>query len=896
MGVFFFEGKVVIDFYPVKWYTVFRNDNLKGGRPMKNIVMGIIAHVDAGKTTLSEAMLYSSGAIKQLGRVDKRDAHLDTHSLERERGITIFSKQTVFDLQDTHVSLIDTPGHVDFSCETERSLSVQDYCVLVISATDGIKPHTKTLWQLLAARKIPTFIFVNKTDISDRTRDELFDEIHTVLSDKCVNFSAVDTYDFYDDVAGKDEALIEEFLSTDMLTDDSIADAIRKRLVFPCFFGSALKMKGVEELLSGIDRFTRETPYPVSLFGAKVYKIMRDSAGRRMTLAKITGGTLMPKSMIEYRTKSAETVTEKVEEIRLLTHDRSKPLKEAERGTLCAIIGPTATAAGTGIGIEADDSAMLSPVLDYRMILPREVSPYDAYLRLTALAEEDPSLGISWQTGSKEIRVSLMGEIQLEVLKRIISERFGMAVEFDEGSILYRETVLNEVIGSGHFEPLRHYAEAHLRIEPLPEGSGIMTASECQTDLLSSNWQRLILTHVDERVHRGVLIGAPLTDVKITLIAGKAHLKHTEGGDFRQATYRAIRQGLMKAESVILEPTFDFRIEVPTDYLGRVMTDVTNMHGTSLAPEIYGDEAVLEGNCPVATMRSYASELRAFTRGAGKITMNVGAYAPAHNQDEIIERYAYDPLLDERNPASSVFCKAGAGYAVPWNEADALMHLRMDTDTDEETSDASNVPVRARAIKYSGTVEEDKELMRIFEATYGKIKPRRVAERRENKAPTTAPKQRGTPRRKLEDHIIIDGYNLIFAWEELKRAADSDFSLARDMLTRIMCDYTAFRKCHATVVFDAYKRRGGEGSEELCGNVKIVYTKESQTADSYIEKLSKELVADYTVRVVTSDLEEQNVILGNGALRVSPKEFRLEIENTASEINEVIEKFKYKSK
>ena len=863
---------------------------------MKNIVMGILAHVDAGKTTLSEAILYKSGAIKELGRVDKRDAHLDTHSLERERGITIFSKQTVFDFGDTHVSLIDTPGHVDFSCETERSLSVQDYCVLVISATDGIKPHTKTLWQLLAARRIPTFIFINKTDISDRTRDELFDEVRTVLSDKCVNFTRMGTYEFYDELAGKDESLIEEFLDTDTLSDNSITEAIRQRLVFPCFFGSALKLKGVEELLVGIDRFTRETPYPVSLFGAKAYKIMRDQNGRRMTLAKITGGTLYPKSMIEYRTRSGETISEKVEEIRLITHDKSRPLKEAERGTLCAIIGPTETAAGTGIGIEANDVSMLSPVLDYRMILPRDVSPYDAYLRLAVLAEEDPSLGINWISGAKEIRVSLMGEIQLEVLKRIISERFGMSVEFDEGSILYRETVANEVIGSGHFEPLRHYAEAHVRIEPLPEGTGVVSASDCSTDLLSSNWQRLILTHVDERVHRGVLIGAPLTDVKITLVAGKAHLKHTEGGDFRQATYRAIRQGLMKARSVILEPTFDFRIESPTEYLGRIMTDITNMCGVSKAPEIYENHSVLEGNCPVATMRSYASELRAFTRGEGKITMNVGPYAPAHNQDEIIAARNYDPLLDERNPASSVFCKAGAGYAVPWDEADAMMHIRMDGGENEEDNITEDVPVRARAIKYGGTVEEDKELMRIFEATYGKIKPRKVSERKENKAPEQAPKRKGKVYNNLSEYLLLDGYNVIFAWDELKATAENDLALARDILTRILCSYTAFRKCHATIVFDAYKRRGGEGSEEQCGNVKVVYTKEAETADSYIEKTSKALVDSYTVRVVTSDLEEQYVILGNGALRVSAKEFKREIENTTSEINEAIDKMKYKSK
>ena len=863
---------------------------------MKNIVMGIIAHVDAGKTTLSEALLYKSGAIRELGRVDKRDAHLDTYSLERERGITIFSKQTVFDYGETHVSLIDTPGHVDFSCETERSLSVQDYCILVISATDGIKPHTKTLWQLLAARRIPTFIFVNKTDISDRTRDELFDELRTVLSDRCVNFTRLDSYDFYDEVAGKDESLIEEFLENETLADETITSAIKQRLIFPCFFGSALKLKGVEELLSGIDRFVKETPYPASLFGAKAYKIMRDASGRRMTLAKITGSSLYPKTMIEYRTRSGEIATEKVEEIRLLTHDKSRPLKEAERGTLCAIIGPTGTMAGTGIGIEANDTAMLSPVLDYRMILPREISPYDAYLRLSVLAEEDPSLGISWESGSKEIRVSLMGEIQLEVLKRVISERFGMAVEFDEGSILYRETIESEVIGSGHFEPLRHYAETHLRIEPLPEGSGTVSASDCSTDLLSSNWQRLILTHVDERVHRGVLIGAPLTDVKITLIAGKAHLKHTEGGDFRQATYRAVRQGLMKARSIILEPTFDFRIEVPTDYLGRVMTDITNMHGTSKAPEIFEGHSVLEGNCPVATMRSYASELRAFTRGEGKITMNVGAYAPAHNQNEIIAKYNYDPTLDERNPASSVFCKGGAGYAVPWDEADAMMHVRVDGKDDEIIDTESEIPLRAKAVKYSGTVEEDKELMRIFEATYGKIKPRRVAERKENKAPDESQRRKTKPPRNLEEFVIVDGYNVIFAWEELKNAAEADLALARDMLTRIMCNYTAFRKCHATIVFDAYKRRGGEGSEEKCGNVTVVYTKEAETADAYIERSSKALSDKYTVRVVTSDLEQQYIVLGNGALRVSAREFYREIENTTGEINEVVDRMKLRSK
>ena len=862
-------------------------------REMKNIVMGIIAHVDAGKTTLSEAMLYTCGEIKQLGRVDKRDAHLDTHSLERERGITIFSKQTVLNFGETHISLIDTPGHVDFSCETERALSVQDYCILVVSATDGVRPHTKTLWHLLSARKIPTFIFINKTDISSRTRDELFDELRTVLSPRCANFTLRDTPEFFEETASRDEGLIEEFLSTDKLSDESITEAIRDRRIFPCIFGSALKLKNVDELLITVDRYTKETPYPENMFGAKVYKIMRDNAGKRMTLAKITGGSLLPKDTIEFRGAKGEIIREKAEEVRLLTHDRSKPLKEATRGTLCAILGPMQTAAGMGIGIEVDDTSVLSPVLDYRMILEESVNPYDAYLKLAPLAEEDPQLSITWVAEHREIRVSLMGEIQLEVLKRVISERFSMNVSFDEGNILYKETVATPVIGSGHFEPLRHYAEVHLAIEPLEEGSGIISATECSTDVLSSNWQRLILTHVEEKIHRGVLIGAPLTDVKITLIAGKAHLKHTEGGDFRQATYRAIRQGLMKARSVILEPTFSFRIEVPLENLGHVMTDVTNMHGTMESPEIYDSYAVIDGNCPVATMRSYPNELRAFTHGAGKITMNVGPYVPAHNQDDIIKKYGYNAELDERNPASSIFCKGGAGYSVPWYEADEKMHLRQGAD-EEDSSDEASIPARAKAVKYGGTAEEDKELMRIFEATYGKIAPRRIYEKKENKAPDIPKRTKGKPYKKLDEYIILDGYNVIFAWDDLKAVADSDLSLARDILIRLMCNYTAFRKCHSIIVFDAYKRRGGEGSEEIYGNVKVVYTKEAETADAYIEKTTYSIARDNLVRVVTSDLEEQYMILGNGALRASAKEFREEVESTTAEIREAIESFKRK--
>ncbi len=862
---------------------------------MKNTVIGITAHVDAGKTTLSEALLYQSGAIKELGRVDKRDAHLDTYSLERERGITIFSKQAVMTYGDTRIFLIDTPGHIDFSCETERSLSVQDYCILVVSAQDGVRPHTKTLWQLLAARRIPTVIFVNKTDIEQRTKEELLAELKTALSPACTDFSHPDTADFFDSVAGCDAELIDEYLETDTLEDSSIISAIADRKVFPCLFGSALKLKGTSALLDLIDRFTKETPYPKGLFGAKVYKISRDQSGRRMTLAKITGGSLKPKDYIEYKNKNGDTVREKIEEIRLLTHDRSKPLSEAEKGTVCALFGPTETAAGMGIGIEADDTAMLAPVLSYRLILPDGISPYDAYLKFSVLGEEDPTLGISWHSETSEIRVSLMGEIQREVLTRMISERFSITVGFDEGDILYRETIKSTVTGSGHFEPLRHYAEVHLLIEPLEEGSGIVADADCRTDVLATNWQRLILTHIEEKRHRGVLIGAPLTDVKITVIAGKAHLKHTEGGDFRQATYRAVRQGLMKAESVILEPTFNFRIELPSENLGRAMNDITAMHGTAEPPGFEGDTAILEGVCPVATMRGYPSELRAYTKGCGRITMNVGRYMPAHDQDELLANTLYNPELDERNSSSSVFCRAGAGYSVPWNEADALMHIRLDS-ADGEITDGGPIPERARAVKYTGTAAEDKELMRIFEATYGKIAPRRVAEKRENRAPTEEARQRRKPYKKQSEYLILDGYNVIFAWDELKAAAVGDLALARDMLIRIVCNYAAFKKCPAEIVFDAYKQKGNAGSMERCGNVSVIYTKEGETADAYIERTTHKMRDTATVRVVTSDLDEQNIILGSGGLRVSVKEFKREIETVTGEINEAIEKFKHKLK
>ena len=856
---------------------------------MKRLTVGILAHVDAGKTTLSEGLLFSSGNIQRLGRVDKRDAFLDTHSLERERGITIFSKQAVLELGDTLITLIDTPGHIDFSCEAERAISVQNYAILIISATDGVTAHTKTLWHLLASKSVPTFIFVNKTDISDRTHRQILDELRCNLSSRCVDFTLDSTPDFYEACASADERLMEEFFSTDSVDTDGIRHSISKRRIFPCFFGSALKMRGVEELLSGIDKYTLEKNYSDSVFGAKIYKISRDVQGKRLSYLKVTGGSLKPKDTVEITLPSGEVVNEKIEEIRLYSGDKYKSISKAPAGTVCAVLGPTSTRVGMGLGFEPSDTQSLSPVLDYRMLLPKGANTYETYMRLTALAEEDPSLALSYEPATHEIRVRLMGEIQIEVLKRVIFDRFGVSVDFDEGEILYKETIADSVLGSGHFEPLRHYAEVHLRLDPLPEGSGIISATECETDTLSLNWQRLIITHIEERVHRGVLTGSPLTDVKITLTAGKAHLKHTEGGDFRQATYRAIRQGLMKGECVLLEPTFDFRIELPRDNLGRLMNDITSMHGRAAAPEINEHTAILEGNCPVATMRSYASELRAYTRGEGRIALTVGPYMPCHNTEEVIARRGYVAELDERNPAGSVFCKGGSGYAVPWNEADELMHVTP-TGISRELAEQAAAPRVAKKLDYRGTVEEDKELMRIFESTYGKIKKRTVSEKRENAAPVTEKKERPKKQKpRGEEYIIIDGYNFIFAVDPLRRAAESDLARARDLLTRLMCDYAAYRKCRVIIAFDAYKRRGGEGSVEEIGPVTVVYTKESQTADSYIERTTYEIAEEHSVRVVTSDYQEQLVILGSGGLRVSAREFYSEILDTLKLIRERID-------
>ena len=855
---------------------------------MKKLVFGILAHVDAGKTTLSEGLLYTAGVIDKLGRVDKQSAYMDTHELERERGITIFSKQATFEFLDTHASLIDTPGHVDFVAEAERALAVQDYAILVISATEGVEAHTKTLWQLISSRGIPTFVFVNKTDICRKTRAEIMESLTTHLGTGFVDFTYTDTDFFYEDTAGRDETLMEEFFDTGALTDDSIRRAIRKRKIFPCFFGSALKMSGVSEFLAALDRYADERKYNSRLFGGKVYKIERDKKGRRLAFMKITGGKLAAKDVLKIPDGLGGFTEEKVEEIRIYTGDRYKSTLSAAAGEVCAILGADSLKAGMGIGVEAEDRIASSPVFSYRIQLEGGVNPYEAFSRLRPLGEEDPSLSLSYNAESEEITVALMGEIQTEILIRVIKDRCGLDVSFDAGKILYRETVADTVIGRGHFEPLRHYAEVHLRIEPLPEGAGIVVDTECDTDRLPSHWQRLILTHLEERRHRGVLTGSPLTDVKITLTQGKAHLKHTEGGDFRQATYRAVRQGLRKAESVLLEPTFDFRLEIPRDNLGRAMNDIASMGGTSELVSLDEMTSILIGNCPVSTMRQYPAAVRAYTAGQGRITLTKGAYAPCHNTEEVMSQIGYDPDRDERNTADSVFCKEGSGYVVPWYESDEKMHIKPEGES--IIADDTPAPVLKKRTYASG-VEEDRELMRIFEATYGKVKPRKLSERRENAAKdyTGRQERRKKPEPKKPELIIIDGYNLIFAWDELRRLSERDMGLARDALVRLMCSHTAFKRCKSIIVFDAYRRKENSGYEEEVGAVTVVYTKEGQTADTYIEKTTHERSADSFVRVVSSDMQEQLMILGSGGFRVSAKEFRRECECIVSEIKEAIE-------
>ena len=850
---------------------------------MKNCVIGILAHVDAGKTTLSEAMLYRGGVLRRVGRVDRGDAFLDTDAIERERGITVFSKMASLPLGDMDLTLLDTPGHADFAAECERALSVVDACILVLSATDPIRAHTRVLWRLLEQKKIPTVLFVNKMDLcTEGRRCELLAGLRAAFAPECVDFTLRDRARFLEEVSGASETLMARYFDGEDITDEQIKGEIAARAIFPVYFGSALRCDGVDALLEGLARFLPTPSYGETL-GLKVYKIARDPAGARLSYLKVTGGTLRAKDTVRLRRESGEFVEEKVESIRLYSGEKYKNVAEAMAGGLYAVLGLHSSYAGQGIGAQyRERESVFEPILTYRLELPEGVNPYDAYQRIMPLGEEDPTLHLFYDEQTKEIRLSLMGEIQLEILSRVLRERFGLAVTFGEGDIVYKETVAACVRGAGHFEPLRHYAEVHLEISPLPAGSGVVCESDCSTDVLAQSWQRLILTHLGQKVHRGVLTGSPLTDVRIVVKGGRAHQKHTEGGDFRRATYRAVRQGLMKAESVLLEPYFDFLVELPEGQLGRAMTDLSALGARLESPEILDGRVSLRGRAPYVRIRHYARELRAYTKGEGQINLTMAGYFPAHNAEEVIAAREYDPMLDEWNTPNSVFCKNGSGYVVPWDEADALMHAPPEAAYRDD-----GVPVRAirqTRTSYADAREEDRALQAIFEQTYGKIKKRTVKERVEYTAPKEERQRAQKPKPKGDTYVLVDGYNIIFAWDELRRLGERSLVDGRDALVRIMANYAGYRRCKVIVVFDAYLVRGGEGSVERMGDLSVVYTKERQTADAYIERTSRELAREHFVRVATSDGAQQMIILGNGAFRISAKEFYDEVCATDAEI------------
>ena len=852
----------------------------------KHIVLGILAHVDSGKTTLSEAMLYRSGAIRKLGRVDHKDAFLDTDALEKARGITIFSKQALLTAGSTDITLLDTPGHVDFSTETERTLQVLDYAVLVVSGTDGVQSHTETLWQLLRRYHVPTFVFVNKTDLPGKSKEELLAQLNHRLGEGFVDFGMPQA-DRDDALALCDENLMNRMLEAGLLTDAEIIPAIARRHVFPCWFGSALKLDGVEELLTGLDRFTRPAP-ALDVFGAKVFKVSQDEQGARLTWLRVTGGELKVKAQLSGEA-DGEPWAEKANQLRLYSGAKYTLAETVHPGQVCAVTGLTKTRPGEGLGAERDsDVPVLEPVLSYQVLLPEGADVHAALGKLHRLEEEEPQLHVVWNETLGEIHVQLMGEVQLEVLRSLLAERFGLNVEFGPGGILYKETITEPMEGVGHYEPLRHYAEVHLKLEPLPRGSGMQFAADCREEVLDKNWQRLVLTHLEEKEHLGVLTGAPLTDMKITLIAGRAHLKHTEGGDFRQATYRAVRQGLMMAKSQLLEPWYAFRLEVPAENIGRAMSDIQRMEGSFDPPESGEETAVLTGFAPVAAMRSYAMEVVSYTRGRGQLSLTLDGYRPCHNAAEIIEAVGYEPEHDLDNPADSVFCAHGAGFVVPWDQVRNHMHVDSGWGKIARPEQETAAAPQRRAMAYRATLEEDAELLKIFERTYGPIK-------RDPLAAFRPVQKRERPDFNAEqwqiqpEYLLVDGYNIIFSWDELNALAKESLDAARHKLMDILCNYQGYQKCNLILVFDAYRVPGSPGSIEQYHNIHVVYTKEAETADMFIEHVTHEIGKGRRVRVATSDGMEQIIILGHGALRVSARMFHEEVQNVEQQIRKLVQ-------
>ena len=851
----------------------------------KQIVLGILAHVDSGKTTLSEAMLYRAGVTRRLGRVDHKDAFLDTDALEKARGITIFSKQALLTAGDTDITLLDTPGHVDFSTETERTLQVLDYAVLVVSGTDGVQSHTETLWRLLRRYHVPTFVFVNKMDLPGMERQELLAQLNRRLGEGFVDFDA-EQADRDEALALCDENLMDRMLDAGQLQDADLIPAIARRHVFPCWFGAALKLEGVDALLDGLDRYTRPAP-ALEAFGAKVFKVSQDEQGARLTWLRVTGGELKVKAQLTGEA-DGEPWAEKANQLRLYSGAKYTLTEAIGPGQVCAVTGLTKARPGEGLGAERDsDLPVLEPVLSYQVLLPEGADVHAALGKLHRLEEEEPQLHVVWNETLGEIHVQLMGEIQLEVLRSLLAERFGLEVEFGPGGILYKETITEPMEGVGHYEPLRHYAEVHLKLEPLPRGSGMQFAADCREEVLDKNWQRLVLTHLEEKQHLGVLTGSPLTDVKITLIAGRAHLKHTEGGDFRQATYRAVRQGLMLAKSQLLEPWYAFRLEVPAENIGRAMSDIQRMEGTFDPPESGEETAVLTGFAPVSTMRSYPMEVVSYTRGRGHLSLTLDGYRPCHNAQEVIAAIGYEPEHDLDNPADSVFCAHGAGFVVPWDQVRSHMHVDSGWGKSTRPEQEAAVPQR-RAMAYRATLEEDAELLKIFERTYGPIKRDPLAAFRpvqKRERPDFAAEQWEI----APEYLLVDGYNIIFAWDELNALSKESLDAARHKLMDILCNYQGFQKCVLILVFDAYRVPGSPGSMEQYHNIHVVYTKEAETADMFIERVTHEIGRNRRVRVATSDGMEQIIILGHGALRVSARMFHDEVQNVEKQIRALVQ-------
>ena len=860
---------------------------------MENIVMGILAHVDAGKTTLSEGMLYLSGTVRKLGRVDHKDAFLDTYSLERDRGITIFSKQAVFSLGNRRINLLDTPGHVDFSAEMERTLQVLDYAVLVISGADGVQGHTETLWKLLKLYEIPTFIFINKMDQPGTDRESLLAELKERLDEGCIVFGKGKNVESLEEIAMTDEAVLDYFMEHETVRNEDICRLIRERKIFPCYFGSALKLDGVQELLAGFEEYMK--PFDGKKeFGARVFKISRDDKGERLTFLKVTGGKLVVKMPINKE--------EKINQIRIYSGAKYEAVNEVEAGGVCAVTGLSSSYIGQGLGVEKGTAApFLEPVLTYQMILPEGADTTKVLRELKQLEEEEPLLNIVWNPALEEIHVQLMGEVQTEILKTMIAERFHLDVEFGTGKIVYKETIKSPVVGVGHYEPLRHYAEVHLKMEPLEAGSGLVFDTDCSEDVLDRNWQRLILTHLQEREHPGVLTGAPITDMKITIVAGRAHLKHTEGGDFRQATYRAVRQGLKSAESVLLEPWYSFVLEVPSEQVGRAMSDIGQMNGSFEGPEAENKQGMvrLTGTAPASEMRDYQREVWAYTKGRGRITLTLKGYEPCHNAEEVIEEIGYDSERDVDNPTGSVFCAHGAGFLVKWDEVPEYMHIKEDFLAEKPgiEQDEMMAVQMGNHCNYSGgyssSYDDDPELLTIMEREFGSKQEERDRYSSYRKQTVSTPVRHTTVIKENEpkkEYLLVDGYNIIFAWEELNELAKASIDAARNKLMDILSNYQGFSGCTLILVFDAYKVKGNQGEVQKYHNIYVVYTKEAETADQYIEKTTHEIGRKYKVTVATSDALEQVIVMGQGAYRISARDFYEEVERTEKQIREINER------